>query len=150
MKKYLIITSILGAAGVSLIGIQSASAHMGGGGMFGFGFSNTSITPDQIAERQQAMFQEQATILGLTVDEVKNAWADGKSMKNIMAEKNISAEQVQIKIKEARLIQVKTQLKTLVEKGVITQAQADKRTKVAETQTQNFKSKKMGRMMKGW
>src|SRR3989344_4504161 len=119
MKKYLIITSILGAAGVTIIGIQSASAM--GGGMFGFGFNN-SVTPEQVAERHQAMFQEQATLLGLTIDEVKNAWADGKTMKELMAEKNISAEQVQAKMKALHLTQLKANLKTLVEKGIITQA----------------------------
>lgn len=107
--------------GLSVIGAtQSASAH----GLVGMG---QNLSPDEIATRQQNMFQEQAQIFGLTVDEVKNAWAEGKSLKDVAKEKGISQADIAKRMQDAEEARLKTQLQTLVDKGVITQAQADKR-----------------------
>jgi hypothetical protein len=124
MKKRTLILGALPVLGLLAAVGFSASAAMAHGPGFDFG---RSATPDEIASRQTQMFQREADLLGLTVDEVKDAWADGKTMKQLMAEKGITQDQIQAKLKAQRDVQMKTQLQGLVEKGIITQAQADKR-----------------------
>jgi len=133
-KKYLIYT-ILPITALAVLGVGVASAH----GWFG-GFSN--ISSDEIADRQQAIFQNEAQILGISVDEVKNAWAEGKGLKQIMEEKGISQEQIQTRMKELQTQEMKTYLQALVDKGVITQEQADKRLQIMQDRLTNGK---MGR-----
>ena len=112
--------------GLSLVGAQAVSAH-------GFmGWRNAS--PEEIVSRQQTMFQDQANLLGISVDEVKQAWAEGKSLKELAEEKGLTAEQLQVKMKDLHRQAMKTQLQTLVDKGVITQSQADSRLKIMENQ----------------
>lgn len=140
--KLLAYTLLPSALGLSLLGATVASAH----GLGGFGM----MTPDQIATQQQNKFQEESQILGISVDEVKTAWADGKSLKDIMTEKNISQDQVNQRIKDLHDRQLKTQLQTLVDKGVITQAQADARVKAMQNLGTKMpfgadQGKKMGR-----
>lgn len=126
--------------GLSLVGAQAVSAH-------GFmGWNTASL--DEIATRQQTMFQEQATLLGLTVDEVKQAWAEGKSLKDLADAKGITKEQLQKKMQELHQQAMKTQLQALVDKGVITQTQADARLKYMQNQTANRKGH-MGMGMRG-
>ncbi|MFH0852661.1 MAG: hypothetical protein V1845_03600 [bacterium] len=141
MKSKYLIYSLVPLLGLSaFIGVNAASAH----GFFGL-FGN--LTPDQIATQQQTMFQKQADLLGISVDDIKNAWAEGKSLKTLAEEKGISQEQLQAKVKEARLQQIKSDLQTLVEKGVITQAQADKRLQFMQNQSANGKQ---GKGMRGF
>jgi hypothetical protein len=135
---YSMVPALLGAG---FIGINSVSAN----GFFGPLSSN--LTPDQIATRQQTMFQSEAQILGLSLDEVKDAWASGKSFALLAKDKGITPAELQQKMKDARLAQIKTQLKALVDNGVITQSQADKRLatmQAAETKVKG-KSGRMGR-----
>lgn len=143
-KKKLFIYSILPVLGLSLLSVNFASARGGFGG-----FDN--LTQDQIAERQQNMFQREADILGISVDDVKNAWAEGKTIKQLMDEKGIDPAQVQQRVKDAHLQQMKTHLQTLVGKGVITQAQADKRLQAMQSSIQNGAKKgRMGMGMMGF
>lgn len=133
MKKKILMYAIIPALGFSaLIGVGAASAH----GFFGM-FNN--LTPEQIGTQQQTMFQQQADILGISVDDVKNAWAEGKSLKTLAEEKGITQEQLQAKMKEARLQQMKSNLQILVSQGVITQAQADKRLQFMQNESANGK-----------
>ena len=143
MTKYkLLAYSLVPAAlGLGIVGANIASAH----GFFG-GFG-ADLTPDQIVSRQQTMFQNEAQVLGISVDEVKEAWADGKSLWQIAQEKNISQEQIQTRMKDLALQQLKTHLQTLVDKGVITQAQADRRVQAMQNMQQKNASR-MG-MMRG-
>ncbi len=122
-------------------GAVSASAMGFGGGMM------SNLTSDEIATRQTTMFQQQAALLGATLDEVKQAWADGKDMKTLASEKGITETQLQEKMKTLRGAQMKTQLSALVSKGVITQAQADKRiaTMAAKQASEKTDGKKGGR-----
>lgn len=133
-KKYLLYT-ILPIAAFAVLGAGVVSAC----GFFG-GFGN--LSPDEIANRQQTMFQEQAQILGISIEEIKNAWAEGKTIKQIMEEKGISQEQVEARIKDLRTQQMKSYFQALVDKGIITQAQADKRLQVVR---ERFPNGKMGR-----
>ena len=86
-----------------------------------------NLTPDEIATRQTTMFQEEASLIGATTDEVKQAWASGKDFKALASEKGVTEAQLQAKIKAKRDEHMKANLATLVSKGVITQAQADSR-----------------------
>jgi hypothetical protein len=134
--------------GFGLLGAGVVSACGLGGWGFGFGFSNATSTPDIIASRQTALFQYEAQILGISVDDVKNAWAEGKTIKQIMEEKNITQDQVNQRIKDYQIQQYKTQLQTLVTKGVITQAQADKRLQYMQNKIQNSNSKSWMKMFR--
>jgi len=132
--------------GVGALGTASvASAH----GFFGM--MGSQATPEEIASRHQSMFQAQANLLGVSVDEVKAAWAQGKTMLDLAKEKGISEETLQTKMKAQRTEQVKTQLQNLVSKGVITQAQADQRLQFMQSnQPQGGRGGKMGMgMMRG-
>lgn len=134
MKSTLKKAGALGALSIAALGVMSVSAMGFGGGMMG----NTG-TPDEIASRQTTMFSHQASLIGATVDEVKNAWADGKSFSALATEKGVTKEQLQTKMKAQALTNAQTQLTTLVSKGVITQAQADKRLASMQTKAESSK-----------
>lgn len=104
-----------------LLGAGSASAHGLG---FGMGMA---LSPDEVASRQQKAFESEAALLGVNVDAVKSGWAQGKSLAQIAADNNISADQLKAKVQAAHLDRMKSQLQTLVTKDIITQAQADAR-----------------------
>lgn len=146
MKKKVLICSLISFLGLSLLGVGIASAH---GFSFGWFGTSSNLTPDQIATNQQTMFQNEATILGISIDDVKNAWAEGTSLQQLIKDKGIDQTQVQQRIKDAQIQQLKTQLQVLVDKGVITQAQSDKRLKLMQDKLQNTKVKGHKGMM-GW
>lgn len=116
---------VMGALSLAAFGILSASAMGFGGGFNGIG-SNT-LSADEIAARHTAMFSQQASMIGATVDEVKNAWASGKDFVTLAKEKGVTEEQLATKLQAERVAQMKAHMSTLVSKGVITQAQADTR-----------------------
>lgn len=117
-----------------LIGAGTADAF--GGGM------NKNATPEQVASMHTQMFQTQATLLGVSVDEVKTAWANGTSFKELAKQKGITEEALKAKMKAAHQAEMKTQLQTLVSKGVITQAQADARIATMQKMAETMKDKK--------
>lgn len=128
-KKYLLAT----VPAMALVGLMAASSvsaanpQMGPGGFGGrgmsLGFHHGIGDPDRFVER----LTSEASMLGISVDEMKNYWSQGKGVKEIAAEKGITEEQLKTKLQVAAETKVKTELKTLVDKGVITQAQADAR-----------------------
>ncbi len=131
--KYLVYAALPTLAALTL-GAGTASAH----GMFGFGLgADINANADQIASAQQAAFQNQANLLGVSVDVIKNGWAAGKTLGEIAKENNITPDQLQAKMKDAHLAQLKARLKVLVDKGIITQAQADARVKAMQTKQEN-------------
>ncbi len=132
MNKKILVYALLPVFGLGLFGVNAAFAH----GWFGV-FSNEN--PDQVAARQQSMFDNEAQILGISVDEVKDAWAAGKTLTQIATEKGISQEQLQERMKSAREAQMKSELQILVTKGIITQAQADKRLEFMKNNPGNQK-----------
>ncbi len=131
MKRKNLIYAAVPLAAMVLMGIGTASAH-------GFGFGMSNLTPDQVAERQTNMFTQEASILGVSVDEVKNAWAKGETIAELAKQKGITEDQLKTKMEAVRKQQTQDHLKTLVAKGVITQAQADARLKFMETRIQKF------------
>lgn len=118
-KKYLLIPAF---AVLALLGGGAALAQGGMGGMF-------IGDPTVAAQRFDQHMTEQASILGISVDEMKNYWSQGKHLQEIAKEKGISETDLQAKMKAVRDGQMKQFLQTLVCQGKITQAQADARLK---------------------
>ena len=130
MKNKKLVFGVLSA--IALAGVTSAglaSAH--GFGMF------SKATPEEIATQQTVRFEGEAKLLGIGVDEVKNAWAEGKSIKDIAKEKGITDEQLRAKIQAEASVRMKAHMQTLVDKGVITQVQADARLKFMQDRVAN-------------
>lgn len=135
MKNKILAYAIFPMLGLGIIGMNAASAH----GLFGGFGGMPSLTSDQIATRQQDMFSKEAQLLGISIDDVKNGWAEGKSIVQIAEDHGITKEQLQQKMKDAQTAQLRSQLQTLVDKGIITQAQMDKRRQFVDQQTANGK-----------
>ena len=123
MKKILVY-SFLAIGLFSLLGVGIASA-----GWFGR-FSDAS--PEEIAQHQETMFQTKANLLGISVDEMKNAWAGGKTLLEIAEEQGISQEQFQENMKEARQGRWQSHFQAMADNGVISQEQADQRLQFME------------------
>ncbi len=145
MKTTLTKRALLGIATIAAAGAISASAMgvPGMGGMMG------NLSAEEIATKHTEMFQKQAALIGATVDEVKTAWAEGKDFKTLASEKGITADQLKAKMQAARDAEMKTQLQNLVTKGVITQAQADKRLATMQAYSSKKDGKRGGHGMKG-
>lgn len=144
MKNKLLLYAIFPVIGLGLLGFGAANAHS----LFsGFGLA-ANMTPEQIVTRQQTMFQNEADMLGIGIDDVKNGWAEGKSLIQIATDHGITKEQLQQKMKDAQAAQLKSQLDILVANGTITQVQADKRMQFIGQQVANGKLHKgLGRGM---
>jgi major membrane immunogen (membrane-anchored lipoprotein) len=145
MKKKFFAYAILPVLGLALLVGPASTSAMGFGWFGGFGKSDT----DAMATRMQNMFQNEAKILGINVDDVKNCWAQGKNIWQCAQDHGITKEQLQQKMKDARAQQLKAQMQALVDKGVITQAQADQRLQWMQNKTQNAKGHEFGKFMKG-
>lgn len=115
----------LPALALTLVGAGVVSAH----GWFG-GFGQA--TPEEMSQRQETMFQNQADFLGISVDEIKDAWAEGKNFREIAEEQGIAQEQLQEQMEEARQEQLQAQLQAMVDNGVISQEQANQRLQFME------------------
>jgi hypothetical protein len=147
MKRKYLTYAILPVFG-SLLLVGPALASAMEWGWFG-GFNKTD--PDAVVSRMQTMFQTQANLLGISVDNVKNCWAEGKSIGQCAQDHSITQEQLQQKMKDARLAQLKSQMQILVDKGVITQAQADERLQWMQTKIQDAKGHGLKfKGMRGW
>ena len=141
-KTKILMYAALPIIGLGILGYGTASAAG-----WGMGVGMGKLDPEQFASAQLSKFQAEASLLGVSVDEVKNAWAEGKTLIEIAKEKGVTQEQLQVKMKELRLSQMKESLQALVGKGIITQAQADQRLKFMESNV--GKGKKAGRGMMG-
>ncbi|MDO8489861.1 MAG: hypothetical protein Q7S47_00420 [bacterium] len=153
MKYHKAVLTLLPALlALGFVGTQVASAESLFGGFRGFGgFGHATATQDQIASRQQGMFDAQAKLLNLSVDDIKNAWAEGKSLQQLAKEKGITQAQIQQRMKDAQTQALKGQMSVLVSKGIITQVQADKRlaTVTAKQVQPQQKGERRGMMGRG-
>lgn len=146
MKNKLLLYAIFPMIGLGLLGYGAASAH----GLFGGFGGAVKMTPEQIVTRQQAMFQDEANMLGINIDKVKEGWAEGKNLLQIATENGITKEVLQQKMKDVQIAQLKSQLDILVANGTITQAQADRRINFISHQVANGNFHKgFGRGMMG-
>ena len=94
MKKKYILYAIVPVIALGIVGAGVASAH---GWFGGFGMMNNA-TLEEVATRQKNVFQREADLLGVSVDEVKAAWAEGKTMKDVADAHGITSEQIQQKM----------------------------------------------------
>ena len=140
--KNLLAYTILPVMAFAVFGVSQASAH----GWFG---PMNNATPEEVAQRQTDMFTQQASLLGISVDAVKQGWAEGKTLSEIATANGISETDLQEKMKSAAKQKLANQLKSLVDKGVITQAQADQRLKVDQERIDNRTGKGHGRGFRG-
>ncbi len=131
--------ALYAAAPLAALGLATAAPAFAHG--FGGWFSQQA--PEQVAASQNARFSAEAQLLGLTVDDVKAAWAKGQNIRDLAKEKGISEDDLKSRMKQAALERQKTTLQVLVSQGVITQAQADARLQFMQTQ-QNTKAKGHG------
>lgn len=139
-KNKVLMYAALPIIGLGILGYSSASAA-------GWGMGMSNLNPDELASSQQARFQREASMLGVSLDEVKNAWAQGKTLLDLAKEKGITQEQLQAKMKDLRLQEIKDSLQSFVSRGIITQAQADQRMQYVQNNVGN--GRKMGRGMMG-
>jgi hypothetical protein len=139
MKAKYIAYAVIPVIAVAILGTGVASARGFGG--FGGGMFGGELSADDIAARHEVMFAEHASLLGLSVDAVKSAWAEGKSLWELAEANGITKDALAAKMKEARTAQMKTHLQALVTKGVITQAQADQRLTFTGNQAERMGNK---------
>lgn len=117
-KKYLLYGMIPALLGVG--GLTAASAH----GTFGW---RGQTDPVGMATDQTQRFEQEAEVLGIDVEKVKEYWAQGKTPRDIIEEEGLNETDIQTRMREIRQENIKKQLQSLVDQGVITQAQADAR-----------------------
>lgn len=106
-----------------ILGVGGATTVSAWGGFAPF----NKATPQEQAAQATARFAYEVTLLGTSVDVVKQAWADGKTIVELASELGITEDALRTKMETARQTEIKTHLQTLVAQGVITQAQADAR-----------------------
>lgn len=120
---------VIPALALLLVGVGTVSAA---GGFFGQGKGNKGALPKDSAGWQM-MVEEKAKLLGISVEEFKNYWLEGKDVWDIAKDKGIDEAnlktQMQEKMKAQRIEREKAFLSQLVADGKITQAQADARLK---------------------
>lgn len=115
-RKYLL--SIGALAAVAVMGAGVASAHFNG---------PDDLSPEEQAQHQKQMFEHHAQMLGVSVEEYKESWAEGKTLSEIMEEHGIDKEGFRERMKQQRTQRLQEKMSALVEQGVISQEQADQR-----------------------
>jgi len=133
MSKRVLISIILPVLVLGILMVKPVEARGFGFGGLGFGRLNL----EDWAERMEKTFENWANFLQISLEKVKNYWAEGKTPKEMMEAENISQEDVQKRMEEKRLEELKNQLQKLVERGIITQEQADKRLEWMKKQSEN-------------
>ncbi len=145
MKKKILIQSLITMGVLGLAGIGVVSAH----GEFGW---LGTFDAEKFTERQQAMFQSQADLLGLDINKIKNYWSEGKSLQEIAQAEGITDEQLQERMKQSREQSLQKMMQSMVDKGIITQDQANKRLEIMKEKSSNgkFGHGHRGYLMRGW
>lgn len=124
------------------VGISSAAAH----GMFGW---RGQADPATTATEQTQRFEQQAQVLGISVDEVKAYWAQGMTPRDIIDELGLDETAIQNQMREVRQTNMKEHLQALVDQGVITQAQAEARLEFMSNHEPKGKGNGMFGQMQG-
>lgn len=127
MKKILYL--VLAISFICLIGASVASAN---------GFLHRG-------EGKEAMFEHKASVLGLTVDELKAKLSEKKGFRWIAEEEGVTFEQMLEKKKEAMLENAEEYLNKMIEAGKINQEEADNILQEKEEWFDNFKGKSHGK-----
>ena len=116
MKAYIILAA-LPVLIVSFLAINFVSAH-----------DWFKLSPEDAAERKSVMFEQKAALLGISVEEMKNAWAEGKNFHELTEEFGLTHEELKLRMKEKMEARMAEHLQALVDEEVITQEQADQRS----------------------
>lgn len=116
MKAYIVLVAVPVLL-VSVLAVSFVSAH---------GWSKFS--PEDAAEHRSVMFEQKAALLGVSVEEMKNAWAEGKNFHELMEESGLTKDELKVRMKESMKARMAEHLQSLVDEGVITQEQADQRS----------------------
>lgn len=128
LSYFLVSLGVLSLAGV---GVASANGWFGGFG---------DLSPEDLTAKFETMFQKKAEILGITVDEFKAGWSEGKTLRDIAEEQGITPEQLQEQMGQEREERMRERLDTLVENGVITQEQADQKLNFMQERFESMRS----------
>ncbi len=128
MKKFLI-AALLAIGIFSLVGVSIVSAQ----GWFKGGLN---LDPEQIVQRQNQMFKNRAELLGISIDQIKEYWAQGKNMQEIIEELGVNKEELGEKIEQVCQGRIQERLQILVSNRVITQEQADQRLQALGEQSE--------------
>lgn len=94
-------------------------------------------SPEEIVERHNTMYQNKADLLGVSINTIKDAWAEGKSLLEIAEENGLTEEDLRARMLEAKKQRMQEHMQILVDNGVITQAQADQRQEVMNSRFEN-------------
>lgn len=117
-KKILFLVLIFGL--LVMVGANSALAR-------GWFSNGSELNSEELVNKHQEMFLKKANLLGITPEAMKEYWSQGKDLREIANEMGLSLEDLEIKMKEKRESQMRERMSFLVEKGLITQEQAEKR-----------------------
>ena len=71
-------------------------------------------------------------MLGISVDDVKNAWAKGETLQQLAQDHGITQDQLRQKLQDQQKTELQAHLQTLVDQGVITQDQMNQRLQFME------------------
>src|SRR3989338_5795641 len=85
-----------------------------------------------MAKHQVEMFTHEAELLGVSIDIVKDGWADGKSLLEIAEEQGVSEEALKERMRAKHEEQMKAHIQALVDQGIISQEQANRRLQVMQ------------------
>lgn len=121
MNKKVLVFSLAVLTIFTAIGISSVDAR-------GFSQNNLGFNSDQMTERRVQMIENNAELLGITVEQLENYHAEGKYMFEIAEELGLDMDNFREKIELNRQNRMKERLQDLVDNGKITQEQANKRS----------------------
>lgn len=113
----LLVVGVVGATSVYAQGPTPPGFGMmgngrGPGGGRGFGLSDAAL-------------DAAAKVLGMTADEVKAAFQEGKTLQDLAAEKGVDIADVQAAVQAVRVTEMRAQIAQAVEDGAMTQEKAD-------------------------
>jgi len=137
MKKNIFLVLGIGFLVFGTLGfLNLAEARGFGGGMFGMGIMNQN-NPD-FSPLMQQKFDLWSKILGISVDKVKNYWAQGKNLNDMIKTENLNLTDVQNRMKQIKLDNARQNLQKLVDSGIITKDQMNQRLEFMKNNSLNF------------
>lgn len=151
-KRYLLVIPALAVAGAIAVNSVSAAGPRGFGGGMGVPGGGMHMIEFGDTEHFVERLTDEAELLGISLNDMKQYWSEGKGVKEIAEEKGISEEDLKTKMEAAAEAKMKAHLDELVEEGVITQAQANSRLEfmkqMKEKMGEEMKTKMQNRLEK--
>lgn len=119
MKVYIIL-AVLPVLLVSVLALSFVSAH----GWFGMLEDGT--------EHKGMMFEQKAALLGMSIEEMKDMWTEGKNFHEMKEESGFVKGEFKMHMKEGMEERMAEHLQSLIDQGLITQEQADQKSEFME------------------